>query len=41
MLTGKGQQNEQEKGFKAGADDYFLKPFSPLELIKKVEELLG
>lgn len=25
----------------AGADDYFTKPFSPLELIKKVEEVLG
>jgi len=24
-----------------GADDYFVKPFSPLELIKKVEELFG
>ncbi len=41
MLTGKGQQNDQVKGFKAGADDYFSKPFSPLELIKKVEEVLG
>ena len=41
MLTGKGQQDDQEKGLKAGADDYFSKPFSPLELIKKVEEVLG
>ena len=41
MLTAKGQQDDQEKGFKAGADDYFSKPFSPLELIKKVEEVLG
>jgi CheY-like chemotaxis protein len=41
MLTAKGQQSEREKGIKAGADDYFVKPFSPLELIKKVEEFLG
>ena len=41
MLTAKGQQFDREKGFEAGADDYFVKPFSPLELIKKVEEILG
>ena len=41
MLTAKGQQTEIERGFEAGADDYFVKPFSPLELIKKVEEKLG
>ncbi len=27
--------------FNAGADSCFLKPFSPLKLIQKVEELLG
>jgi CheY-like chemotaxis protein len=41
LLTAKGQQIDIEKGFAAGADDYFIKPFSPLELIKKVEEILG
>ena len=41
MLTAKGQETDREKGFEAGADDYFAKPFSPLELIKKVEEVLG
>ncbi len=41
MLTAKGQEADREKGFEAGADDYFSKPFSPLELIKKVEEILG
>ena len=40
MLTSKGQQSEIDKGIEAGADDYFVKPFSPLELIKKVEEFL-
>jgi len=41
MLTAKGQEADREKGLEAGADDYFIKPFSPLELIKKVEEVLG
>ena len=41
MLTAKGQESEREDGLAAGADDYFVKPFSPLELIQKVEEVLG
>ena len=41
MLTAKGQEADINKGLEAGADDYFVKPFSPLELIKKVEEVLG
>ena len=41
MLTAKGQKIDREKGIEAGADDYFVKPFSPLDLIKKVEEVLG
>ena len=41
MLTAKGQQADREAGFEAGASDYFAKPFSPLGLIKKVEEVLG
>ena len=40
MLTAKGQEVDKQEGIKAGADDYLIKPFSPLELIKKVEELL-
>ncbi len=39
-LSGKSQIVDIEEGRKAGADDYFVKPFSPLELIKKVEEIL-
>jgi DNA-binding response OmpR family regulator len=41
MLTAKGQEIDREEGFKAGADDYFVKPFSPLDLIRKVDEVLG
>ena len=41
LLTAKGQKNDRKRGITAGADDYFVKPFSPLELIQKVEEVLG
>jgi two-component system, OmpR family, phosphate regulon response regulator PhoB len=41
MLTAKGQEYDRAEGFKAGASDYFVKPFSPLGLLKKVEEILG
>ncbi len=40
MLTARTQETDLEKGYQAGADDYFIKPFSPLELIRKVEEVL-
>lgn len=40
LLTAKGQDKDRELGYEAGADEYFIKPFSPLELIKKVEELI-
>ena len=41
MLTSKSDEEDIEKGMDAGANDYFTKPFSPLDLIKKVEEVLG
>jgi two-component system phosphate regulon response regulator PhoB len=41
ILTAKGQKADREKGVDAGADHYLVKPFSPLELIKKTEEVLG
>jgi two-component system, OmpR family, phosphate regulon response regulator PhoB len=41
FLTAKGQTEDLEQGFEAGADDYFVKPFSPLALMKKVDALIG
>jgi len=41
ILTAKGQETDKEAGFAAGADGYFIKPFSPLELMRKVDEVLG
>ena len=41
MLTAKGQVTDLDEGLKVGADGYFIKPFSPLDLIRKVEEIIG
>ena len=41
MITARGQEKDFEIGKAAGADDYFTKPFSPLQLMNKVEEILG
>ena len=41
MLTAKGQDWDKQAGHNAGADDYFVKPFSPLELMNKVESVIG
>ncbi|MEE4357906.1 MAG: response regulator [Desulfococcaceae bacterium] len=41
MLTAKGQQSDRQVGYRAGADAYFVKPFSPLELIRRVEDVLS
>jgi two-component system, OmpR family, phosphate regulon response regulator PhoB len=40
LLTAKGQLADRQEGIKAGADDYFAKPFSPLELLRKVDQIL-
>lgn len=37
MLTANGQQSDVDAGYAAGADGYFIKPFSPLALIQRVE----
>jgi DNA-binding response OmpR family regulator len=41
MLTARGREADIETGKQAGADDYFTKPFSPVQLMNKVDELLG
>ncbi len=40
ILTVKAEESDRQEGLTAGADDYFTKPFSPLSLIRKVDEVL-
>lgn len=41
LLTALGGDKDLSRGQEVGADGYFTKPFSPLELMNKVEEVLG
>jgi two-component system phosphate regulon response regulator PhoB len=41
LLTARAQEGDVEIGFGAGADDYVVKPFSPRELVSRVEALLA
>jgi CheY-like chemotaxis protein len=40
LLTSKAQESDVEAGLIAGADFYLTKPFSPLDLLTRVEEAL-
>ena len=41
MLTARGQATDVAAGEDAGADAYLVKPFSPLELIDRVEAMVS
>jgi DNA-binding response OmpR family regulator len=41
LLTAKAQESDVQLGFDAGADDYIVKPFSPRELISRVQSLVA
>lgn len=40
MLTAKSSESDRINGFELGADDYLIKPFSPKELILRVNAVL-
>lgn len=40
VLTAKREQEDRIEGFELGADDYLTKPFSPRELVLRVEAIL-
>jgi DNA-binding response OmpR family regulator len=41
MLTARGSDIDRLHAREAGADDYFVKPFSPVQLLNKIYALLG
>ncbi len=40
LLTAKGEEADRVIGLRLGADDYVVKPFSPLELVARVDAVL-
>ncbi len=41
LLTAKAQEAEVERGFEAGVDDYIVKPFSPREMLSRIQAVLA
>lgn len=39
MLSAKSQTADEEEGRAAGADHYFTKPFSPVALLRKIDDI--
>ncbi|MGX5770386.1 response regulator transcription factor [Microbacterium trichothecenolyticum] len=40
MLTARGEEDDRIRGLEVGADDYVTKPFSPRELVLRVQSVL-
>ena len=40
MLTGRGSRSDEQIARYEGANDYLTKPFDPIDLVERVEELL-
>ena len=41
LLSARGQKLDRERGLALGASDFMSKPYSPIELKRRVVELLG
>ena len=40
LLTAKGEESDRLAGLRSGADDYVVKPFSPAELVARVDAVM-
>jgi len=40
LLTARGEMDDKLRGFNVGADDYITKPFSPKELVARIQAIL-
>ena len=40
MLTARGEEGDRVRGLDSGADDYVVKPFSPREVVARVQAML-
>jgi two-component system, OmpR family, response regulator ResD len=40
LLTAKGEESDRISGLRLGADDYVVKPFSPAELVARIDAVL-
>jgi two-component system response regulator MtrA len=41
LITAKAQDADVDRGFASGANDYIIKPFSPRDLVARVENMLA
>jgi DNA-binding response OmpR family regulator len=41
LLSAKAQETDVDRGFQLGADDYVTKPFSPMELARRVDAVIA
>ncbi len=40
MVTARGEEGDRVEGLESGADDYLVKPFSPRELVARIQAVL-
>ena len=40
MLTARGEEDDRIRGLESGADDYVVKPYSPVEMMARVQAVL-
>ena len=41
IVTAKGMQGDEEAGYAAGCDQYIVKPFKIMRLMREIERILG